>query len=66
MSQPVVTVATDAPMEDVIATMERHRIRRVPVVDEQGACAGIIAQADVAWTERLSEVGELVREVSRE
>ena len=27
---------------------------------------GIIAQADVAWTERLSEVGELVREVSRE
>ncbi len=66
MSQPVVTVTLDATLEDVVATMEKHRIRRVPVVDESGACAGIIAQADVAWTERLSEVGELVREVSRE
>jgi CBS domain-containing protein len=66
MSQPVITVALDAPVEEVLTTMERHRIRRVPVVDEQGACAGIIAQADVAWTERLNEVGELVREVSRE
>ena len=66
MSQPVVTVPLDAPVEDVLAAMEKHRIRRIPVVDEGGACAGIIAQADVAWAERLSEVGELVREVSRE
>jgi CBS domain-containing protein len=66
MSQPVVTVPLDAPIADVLSTMEKHRIRRVPVVDEGGACAGIIAQADLAWNERLSEVGELVREVSRE
>jgi CBS domain-containing protein len=66
MSQPVITVSTETPVEEVINTMEKHRIRRVPVVDASGACAGIIAQADVAWAERLSEVGELVREVSRE
>ena len=66
MSEPVVTVPASAPLADVVSVMERHQIRRVPVVDEKGACAGIIAQADVAWTERLSEVGELVREVSRE
>ena len=66
MSQPVVTVPLDAPVADVLSTMEKHRIRRVPVVDEAGACAGIIAQADLAWAERLSDVGELVREVSRE
>jgi CBS domain-containing protein len=66
MSQPVVTVPLDAPVADVLSTMEKHRIRRVPVVDEGGACAGIIAQADLAWAERLSDVGELVREVSRE
>jgi CBS domain-containing protein len=66
MSQPVVTVPLDAPVADVLSTMEKHRIRRVPVVDEGGACAGIIAQADLAWNERLSDVGELVREVSRE
>jgi len=66
MSQPVVTVPLDAPVADVLSTMQKHRIRRLPVVDEEGACTGIIAQADLAWAERLSDVGELVREVSRE
>src|SRR5437667_2312306 len=34
MTRPVVTVRADAPLDDVIATMEAHRIRRVPVVDD--------------------------------
>jgi CBS domain-containing protein len=66
MSQPVVTVAVDTPLDEVMATMERNQIRRVPVVDEQGSCAGIIAQADLAWNEEEREVAELVREVSRD
>src|ERR1700704_1232188 len=49
MSQPVVTVPSDAPLEEVISTMEKHQIRRVPVVDERGSCAGIVSQADIAW-----------------
>jgi CBS domain-containing protein len=65
MSQPVVTVRTDARLDDVISTMERHQIRRVPVVDDQGCCAGMIAQADVALVGVEDEVAELVREVSR-
>lgn len=66
MSEPVVTVKPDDPIDDVVATMERHQIRRVPVADERGCCAGIISQADIARAEPLSEVGELVREVSQE
>jgi CBS domain-containing protein len=66
MSQPVVTVKADDPIEQVVSTMEKHQIRRVPVVDERGCSAGIIAQADVACAEPLPEVGELVREVSRD
>jgi CBS domain-containing protein len=66
MSESVVTVPIDAPLEEVIAAMERHQIRRVPVVDEQGCCTGIIAQADVAWTGPQRKVAELVREVSRD
>jgi CBS domain-containing protein len=66
MSQPVVTVKADDTLAEVVATMEKHQIRRVPVVDERGCCAGIISQADVAWAEPLPEVGELVREVSRD
>jgi CBS domain-containing protein len=66
MTQPVVTVPSDARLEDVVSTMERHQIRRVPVVDDQGRCAGIISQADVARQAPPQEVAELLREVSRE
>jgi CBS domain-containing protein len=65
MTRSVVTVAADATLDDVIETMERHKIRRVPVVDETGACAGIIAQADVAVRGRARQAAELVREVSQ-
>jgi len=64
MSQPVVTVGADASFDDVLSTMEKHQIRRVPVVDERGRCVGIIAQADVARVGPEREVGELVRDVS--
>jgi CBS domain-containing protein len=60
------TVNVNDSIEHVVATMEKHRIRRVPVLDERGRCAGIIAQADVARAESPREVGELVREVSRD
>jgi len=65
MTRPVVTVRADAPIEEVVATMERHRIRRVPVVDDGGCCAGIIAQADIAAEAAPQKAAELVREVSR-
>jgi CBS domain-containing protein len=66
MSQPVVTVRTSLALEEVVSTMEKHQIRRVPVVDERGCCAGIIAQADIARRGPEHEVAELVREVSRD
>src|SRR5215212_7824441 len=66
MSDPVVTVPVDAPLSEVVSTMERHQVRRVPVVDEQGCCAGMISQADVASAGKEREIAELVREVSRE
>jgi CBS domain-containing protein len=66
MTQPVITVSSNAGLEDVVSTMERHQIRRVLVVDEDGRCAGIISQADIAREGSTQEVAELVREVSRE
>ena len=66
MSDPAVTVQADAPLNEVLATMEKHQIRRVPVVNEQGCCAGMISQSDVAWSAKEKDVAELVREVSRE
>jgi CBS domain-containing protein len=66
MSQPAVTVQVDATVEDVVSTMEKHQIRRVPVVDERGCFTGMISQADIAWVGKERDVAELVREVSRD
>jgi CBS domain-containing protein len=65
MTKPAVTVRSDASLDEVVSTMEKHQIRRVPVVDERGCCSGIIAQADVASRGGERQVAELVREVSR-
>lgn len=65
MTQPVVAVLANTTLDEIVAVMEENRIRRVPVVDAQGCCCGIVAQADVAMVARESEVGEMVREVSR-
>ena len=66
MSQPVITVSIDAPLAEAVDVMEKHQIRRVPVVDAEGFCVGILSQADIAWSEDEREVGKLVREVSRD
>ena len=66
MTTPAVALGTDVSIDDVILTMEDHQIRRVLVVDDAGACAGIIAQADVAVKGPARKTVELLREVSRE
>jgi CBS domain-containing protein len=66
MTQPVISVTEDTTLDQVLAAMEEHQIRRVPVTNGGNCCSGIIAQADVALMARDSVVGELVREVSRD
>ena len=66
MTEPVVVVKEDTPIEDVMRVMEENQIRRVPVVDASGCCCGIISQADVALTADEERAGEMVREVSKD
>lgn len=66
MTAPVISVSQDCSLDDVLATMEEHQIRRVPVIDAGGCVCGIISQADVALNAQESETGELVKEVSRD
>ena len=65
MTRSVVTVREDAPLNDVLSTMEDHQIRRVAVVDGDGCCTGIISQADIANVESPQKTAELVTEISR-
>jgi CBS domain-containing protein len=66
MSKPVVTVTPDTVLEECCHTMERNQIRRVPVVDERGACCGVVSQADIARVASESQAGHVLREVSRQ
>jgi CBS domain-containing protein len=46
MSHPAIATRGDAEIEDAAELMIRHRIARVPVIDE-GSLVGIIARADI-------------------
>ena len=66
MSTPVFAVRDDATVEDVVGMMESHQVRRVPVVDGDGCCAGIIAQADLVSIVPPRQTSELLSQISRE
>ena len=44
--------------------MQAHQVRRLPVVDAEGAVCGIVAQADLARWATSEQTGDLVRDVS--
>ncbi|WPZ16394.1 CBS domain-containing protein (plasmid) [Nitratireductor rhodophyticola] len=65
MSSPAVTATPDMDLDDCCSTLEENQIRRVPVVDEKGACCGMVSQADIALHGSEHETAQLVRDVSK-
>lgn len=65
MTQPCVTVTPETTVEECCRVLAKNKIRRVPVVDEKGACIGIVAQADLSLKADPSVAAEVVHEVSR-
>lgn len=64
MSKPCVTVTPDMSIAECSSIMEENKIRRVPVVDADGSCCGIVALADLALHAKRSVAAEVVKEVS--
>ena len=64
MTTPCVTVTPETALEECCKVMEEKQIRRVPVVDESGACCGIVSVADIAKHAEKRETGAVVKEVS--
>jgi CBS domain-containing protein len=62
-------MAICAPQDDLqraLDTMSKRQLRRIPVVDEKGRLAGIIAQADLATKLKQPEsTGKVVEQISR-
>ena len=65
MSSPVVTVHPETSLEEACRTLEDEQFRRIPVVDDDGACCGMIAQADIAQHAPERITAEVVRTVSK-
>lgn len=52
-------------LETCIQAMERYQVRRLPVVDDDGRCVGIISQADLALRAKAPAVSRVVAGVSQ-
>ena len=49
-----------------LTRMKDAQVRRMPIVDDTGACVGIIAQKDIALQELAAEhVSDLLRDISK-
>ena len=64
MTKPIVTATPEMSLEECCLLMEGNLVRRLPVVDDRGACVGMIAVADVALHTGKNVAGHIVREVS--
>jgi CBS domain-containing protein len=67
MTDDPVTCVPEDEVEDVRQVMVQALVRRVPVVDDDGALVGIVAQADIARVEGAAtdrEVGRIVEAIS--
>jgi len=66
MTTGVQTCGPDDDVSNVLKLMERHHIRRIPIVDDQDSLVGIIAQADVATRiDEPAKTHEVVEEISK-
>ncbi len=65
MTVPAITVSPDTTVKECCDELERHQIRRVPVVDASGRCIGIVSLADIARHASGRATAEVVQEVSK-
>jgi CBS domain-containing protein len=66
MSRQIVTCHADDDIQKALDAMAENQLRRIPVVDGDGAIIGIISQADVATRVNQPEkTATVVRRISR-
>ncbi len=65
MSKPAIVVEEGTSVEDCCRIMQENQIRRIPVVDDSGACVGMVSLADIAKYSGDALMNSLVKNVSR-
>jgi CBS domain-containing protein len=64
-SRDLVTIDPQQELDEALRLMARHRVRRLPVVEEDGKLVGIVAQADIARNASDEQTGDLVEDISK-
>ena len=59
------TIDPDEDLEEALRLMAKNQVRRLPVLDQDGRLAGIVAQADVARHASDEQTGEVVEQISK-
>jgi CBS domain-containing protein len=66
MSTHVITCRAADDVAVCLELMKTHQLRRIPIVDEDGRCIGIISQRDIAvHLTQPQEVHETIRTISK-
>lgn len=66
MTRKVATCHPEDDLQKALDAMTANQVRRIPVLDANGAIVGIIAQADVATRqENPTKTAEVVEEISK-
>ena len=65
MTSGPVTCAPENTLDDCERLMQKHQVRRIPVIDAQGHCVGIVAQADIALHAPAGLVAKTLAEISK-
>ena len=60
-----ITCRADDDVDDCERAMQQHQIRRIPVVDDQKRCLGVVSQADLALHDEAKKVSKTVAEISK-
>jgi CBS domain-containing protein len=63
-STDLVAVDPQQDLDEALRLMARNKVRRLPVVEEDGKLVGVVAQADVAQEASAEETGRVVEEIS--
>jgi CBS domain-containing protein len=58
MRSPAITAAPETPLTEIVALMEKHGIKRVPIVDESGALAGLVTRGNLVRALALTPADE--------
>ena len=64
MTTPCISCQDESSLEDCIQVMQENQIRRIVVVDQNGSCCGIVAQADIARKLNSKTTAEVVEQIS--